>query len=103
MTTETNTKTTSKLHPNDLQLRIQGRIDKVDRFDGQNGTIHEALVILPAPDQYTSPPRFQVKSSRLIGKAGEAVDITVVIRSRYFKAQSGKVHYTPEMWWDDAA
>lgn len=97
------TEVKNKLTPNDLRMRLQGRIDKVDQFDGQNGTIHETLIVLPSMDQYSSPARFAIKSSRKIGKAGESVDVTVYVKSRYWKAQSGKVNHTPDLWLDDAA
>lgn len=107
MSTPTPTPTTevkNKLTPNDLRMRLQGRIDKVDQFDKQDGgTIHETLVILPSTDEYTSPSRFAVKSDKKIGKLGESVDLIVIVKSRYWKAQSGKVNHTPDLWMDEAA
>ncbi len=101
MSTATDSKT--KLIANELKMRLQGRIDKIDQFDGQNGTIHETLIVLPSADQYSSPSRFAVKSDRKLGKAGEAIDVTVLVKSRYWKSQSGKVNHTPDLWLDDAA
>jgi len=102
-TPTTTTEVKNKLTPNDLRMRLQGKIDKIDQFDGQNGTIHETLLILPAIDQYSSPPRFAIKSDKKIGKPGESVDVTVIIKSRYWKSQAGKVNHTPDLWMDDAA
>ena len=93
-----------RLTPNDLRMRFQGKIDKVDQFDKKDGgTIHETLIVLPSIDQYSSPPRFAVKSDKKIGKLGESVDVNVIVKSRYWKAQSGKVNHTPDLWMDDAA
>ncbi|OGR08230.1 MAG: hypothetical protein A2511_14860 [Deltaproteobacteria bacterium RIFOXYD12_FULL_50_9] len=92
-----------KLTPNELKMRLQGKIAGIDQFDGQNGTIHETLIVLPSVDEYSSPSRFAVKSERKIGKPGESIDVTVFVKSRYWKSQSGKVNHTPDLWLDDAA
>ncbi len=95
--------TDTKKIPNELKLRLQGKLDKFEKFDGQNGPIYESLIILPAPNEYSSPHRFSVKSDRQIDKQGASVDILVSIKSRYWKNNnSGKVNYTPELWLDAA-
>lgn len=88
---------------NELKLRLSGKLDKIEKFDGQNGPIYESLIILPAPDAYTSPPRFAIKSTTQLGKQGATVDIAVFIKSRYWKANSGKINHSPELWLDEAA
>lgn len=94
---------TKKPTANDLKLRLNGKLDKVEQFDGQNGPIYESLVILPAQDAYSSPPRFAVKSTSKFGKQGSAVDVQVTVRSRYWKSNSGKINHSPELWLDEAA
>jgi hypothetical protein len=51
----------TKKIPNELKLRLQGKLDKFEKFDGQNGPIYESLIILPSPDEYSSPHRFSIK------------------------------------------
>lgn len=93
----------TKKIPNELKLRLQGKLDRFEKFDGKEGPIYESLIILPAPNEYSSPHRFFVKSDRQIDKQGANVDILVTIKSRYWKHNtSGKVNYTPELWLDAA-
>jgi len=100
---EKNPVTDTKKIPNELKLRLQGKLDKFEKFDGKNGPIYESLVILPAPDEYSSPHRFSVKSDRQIDKQGASVDIQVSIKSRYWRDKNtGKSNYTPELWLDAA-
>ena len=90
------------LSSNDLRLKLNGKLDKVERYDGQYGPIYESLIVLPAPDAYSSPARFAVRSSSQLGKEGQPVEVPVVIKSRYWKSQKGKVNHTPELWLDEA-
>lgn len=84
-----------------LTVRIHGKIDRIERYDTENGAIFTTLIIVPAPDTMSSPTRLQVKSTSKFGNAEEMVDIKTEIRSRYWKQKSGKVAYTPELWWNE--
>ena len=91
------------LAANDLRLKLNGKLDKVERYDGQYGPVYECLIVLPAPDSYSSPSRFAVRSSSQLGKEGQTLEVSVIIRSRYWKSQKGKINHTPELWLDEAA
>jgi hypothetical protein len=91
------------LNVNDLKFHLIGKLERVEKHDGQHGLIYESLVTLPAPDAYTTPPRFFVRSSTQLAKEGQQVDIVVGIKSRYWKANSGRIIYTPELWLLDEA
>lgn len=97
------TETSKKMTANELRLRLNGRIDKVERFDTQNGPIYETLVVLPSTDNFSSPFRFTVRSTRQFGQQGATADVVVQMKSRYWKSNAGKVNYSPEMWLDEAA
>lgn len=85
-----------------LTVRIHGKIDKIERFEGENGPIFETLLIIPAKDTMTSPTKMQVKSGRQLGKPEEMVDIKANVSTRYWKSKDGKkVNYTPQLWLAD--
>lgn len=84
-----------------LGVRIHGKIDKIERYDGENGTIFTTLIIVPAPDTMKSPTRLQVKSNRNLGRPEDMIDIKATVSSRYWKSNSGKVNHTPELWCND--
>lgn len=84
---------------NVIQFRLKGKLQSVDRFDGQNGPIFENLVTLPASDEFSSPTRFVVKSGHQIAQIDSMVDVLVDLRSRYWRNQkNGKPNYVPELW-----
>lgn len=85
-----------------LTVRIHGKIDKVERFEGENGPIFETLLIIPAKDTMTSPTKIIVKSGRQLGKPEEMADIQARVSTRYWKSKDGKkVNYTPQLWLAD--
>lgn len=84
---------------NVIQLRLKGKLQSVERFDGQNGPIFENLVVMPAVDEYSSPIRFAVKAGHQIAQIDSMVEIQVELRSRYWRNQkNGKPNYVPELW-----
>jgi hypothetical protein len=93
---------TSPANNSMLTVRIHGKIDKVERYDGENGPIFTSLIIIPAPDTMTSPTKMQVKSVRQFGKPEEIIDIKARVSTRYWKSKDQKkVNYTPELWLAD--
>jgi len=84
-----------------LIVRVHGKLAKIDRYDGDNGTIYTNLIIVPAPDTMKSPTKLEVKSSRNLGRVEEMIDIKATVSSRYWKSASGKVNHTPDLWCND--
>ena len=84
---------------NVIQIRLKGKLQSVDRFDGKHGPIFENLITLPSLDEYNSPTRFVVKAGHQIAQVDSMVEVLVDIRSRYWRNdKTGKPNYVPEFW-----
>ena len=73
------------------QAVIRGRIVEVNRTE--NATYTD--VVLPAPDQYSSPQNIRIVSARLIGKPGEDITQRVQIKGyrRSYNDKSGEKRF----------
>lgn len=57
------------------QAIVVGRVREIRRTD--NGTF--TVVVLPAPDEYTSPQTVEISSKGMIGRPQEDITVKVVI------------------------
>lgn len=74
------------------QAVVRGRIIEVNR--GENAVYTD--VVLPAPDQYSSPQNIRIVSGRLLGKPGEDITQRVQLkgyRRGYNDKQTGEKRY----------
>lgn len=80
---------TGKLAAN--QTVIRGRVHEINRTE--NATYTD--IILPAPDQFSSPQNIRVVSGRLIGKPGEDVTVRCQIKGyrRKYQDKHGDTKY----------
>ena len=58
-----------------LRLVITGRVQQVMKRNGPSGEVFKTLLKTPAPDAYSSPGTFEVRSRKRIG--GEGQEVTV--------------------------
>ncbi|MGH1463547.1 MAG: hypothetical protein K6L74_07505 [Neptuniibacter sp.] len=57
----------TKLQP--LTMLFQGKITQARQYQGK----HYTRVVTPAPDQYSQPSSFEIRSSNLMGHIGQEV------------------------------
>lgn len=56
-------------------IYVIGRVDSVRRFDGRTYT----RLVMPAPDQYSSPSTIEFESTSRVGEAGDDVKVTLLL------------------------
>jgi len=81
-----------------LQLIVKGRVQAVTRHQGANGETFRTLLRTPAPDSYSSPGTFEVRSRRRIGQEGQEVEVACDLLgfARSFSTKAGETVRTAE-------
>lgn len=82
----------------DLRLVITGRIQQVTKRAGANGDTYSTLIKTPAPDAYSSPGTFVVRSRKRIGAEGSQVEVECDLLgyARSYETKDGETVRTAE-------
>ena len=81
-----------------LQIVVRGRIDRVTQRDANGAKSFRTLIKTPAPDAYSSPGTFELRSARRLGGTGEEVEVLCNLRgySRSYDNKDGDKVQTAE-------
>jgi hypothetical protein len=81
-----------------LRLIVTGRIQQVTKRSGATGDTFRTLVKTPAPDSYSSPGTFEVRSRQRIGSEGQEVKIECDLMgyARSYESKDGDTVRTAE-------
>lgn len=81
-----------------LRLIITGRVQLVTRKTGPSGETFRTLVKTPAPDAYSSPGTFEVRSRKRLGAEGQeiSVECDLLGYARSYKTEEGDTVRTAE-------
>jgi hypothetical protein len=63
-----------------LQVTIRGRIDHVTKREVQGRPAFRTIVKTPAPDEFSSPGTFEVRSAQRLGSPGEDCSVLCLLR-----------------------
>ena len=58
---------------NALRITLKGRIELVTKLDSANGVTFRTLVKTPAPDEWSSPSTFEIRSQGRLGQQGDDI------------------------------
>lgn len=74
-----------------LYVGITGRVVSVTRRQTQQGDSFRTLVRTPAPDPYSSPATFELRSKRRLGQEGGVIEVQaeLVGYSRSYESKDG--------------
>lgn len=61
-------------------LRIAGRILNIYKRNSDNGTSFRTLVAMPAPDEFSSPGHFELRSTRNLGQVGHLIEVDAEVQ-----------------------
>lgn len=78
-----------------LCILLRGRVERVTQRDGASGKSYRTLLRTPAPDSYTSPGTFEVRSLKRIGAQGDEVEVECSLLGygrTYDDKEGNKVH-----------
>ena len=79
---------------------ISGKVRSLRRYKTQAGTVHCAVVVMPAEDEYSAPSVVEVEASQVVGEVGETVRLKCQVsgRSRAYTAkETGEMVRTAEL------
>lgn len=81
-----------------LRLVLTGRIQQVVKRNGPSGETFRTMLKTPAPDAYSSPGTFEVRSRKRIGSEGQevAVECDLLGYARSFETKDGETVRTAE-------
>jgi len=82
-----------------LRVVVVGRIAHVSQRQSPRGTVFRTLVKTPAPDPYSQPGTFEVRSDRRIGSQGDEVSVECDLMgyARSYEAKDGATVRTSEV------
>lgn len=82
-----------------LRLIVTGRVQQVTKRSGQHGDTFRTLLKTPAPDAYSTPGTFEVRSRQRIGAEGQEVQIECDLMgyARSFVTKEGETVRTSEL------
>lgn len=82
-----------------LRLVVTGRIQQVVKRSGQTGDTFRTLLKTPAPDVYSAPGTFEVRSRHRIGTEGQEVRVECDLLgyARSFQTKDGDTVRTAEL------
>lgn len=74
-----------------LVVNIVGRVVGVTRRTGQSGDTFRTLVRTPAPDPYSSPATYELRSKRRLGQEGGVIEVQAQLigYSRSYESKDG--------------
>ena len=81
-----------------LRLVVVGRVQSVTRRSGPNGDVYKTVVRTPAPDAYSSPGTFEVRSRSRIGAEGQQIEVECDLLgyARSYETKDGETVRTAE-------
>jgi hypothetical protein len=81
-----------------LRLVVSGRIQQVVKRQTQAGDVFKTLIKTPAPDSYSSPGTFEVRSRKRLGSEGQEVSVECDLMgyARQYENKDGETVKTSE-------
>lgn len=66
--------------------------------DNDNNPIIETVLLCPAADSYSYPPRYCIMSKARIGEKGQEINVNAEVVCRPWKDQNKKWRYPHDLW-----
>lgn len=81
-----------------LRLVVTGRVQQVMKRQTAKGDVFKTLVKTPAPDAYSSPGTFEIRSHRRLGAEGSeiTVECDLLGYARSYETKDGETVRTSE-------
>lgn len=81
-----------------LQVKVFGRVESQAKKSGKGGDFFVTLLKTPAPDSFSSPGTFEIRSKQPLGSRGSEIEVLCDLRgySRSYKDKDGVTVQTAE-------